>query len=55
MLRERLQPFINRDLEISSLLVSPDILLDIKRMTQLSKEQKDMSELVLNAKNIYIL
>ncbi len=56
MLRERLQPFINRDLEISSLLVSPDILLDIKRMTQLSKEQKDMSELVLNAKKyIYTL
>ncbi len=56
MLRERLQPFINRDLEISSLLVSPDILHDIKKMTQLSKEQSDISDLVANAKEyIHIL
>jgi len=42
MLREKLQPFIDRYNEINELLSSPDITGDIKRMTTLSKEQSDL-------------
>ena len=37
MLKNRLQPFINRHEEINNLLMAPDITNDIKRMTELSK------------------
>ena len=37
MLKDKLQPFINRHEEINNLLMSPDITSDIKRMTDLSK------------------
>lgn len=39
MLSDKLDPFINRYNEITELLSSPDIGNDIKRMTDLSKEQ----------------
>ena len=53
MFKEKLQPFINRDAEITKLLSAPDIASDISRMTELSKEQSDMSKLVEKAK-LYI-
>ena len=39
MLKNKLQPFLDRYSEISRLLSEPDIANDIKRMTELSKEQ----------------
>jgi peptide chain release factor 1 len=50
MLKEKLQPFIQRYEEINTLLSSPDIINDIKQMTTLSKEQSDLEELVQRAK-----
>ncbi|HSR73735.1 MAG TPA: peptide chain release factor 1 [Sulfurovum sp.] len=50
MFKEKLQPFINRYNELSELLSSPDIASDIKRMTDLSKEQSDLGPLVEKAK-----
>ncbi len=51
MFIEKLQPFIDRHNEISELLSSPDIASDINRMTELSKEQAGLNELVEKAKN----
>ncbi len=42
MLLEKLQPFIKRYNELSDLLASPDIACDIKKMTELSKEQSSI-------------
>jgi len=53
MFKEKLQPFIDRYNELSELLSSPDIGSDIKRMTELSKEQSDLAALVEKAK-LYI-
>jgi len=53
MFKEKLQPFIDRYNEISTLLSSPDIASDINRMTELSKEQSGLSQLVEKA-NLYI-
>lgn len=53
MFKEKLQPFIDRHNELNTLLSSPDIASDIKRMTELSKEQSGLSELVEKAK-LYI-
>ncbi|WP_353661517.1 peptide chain release factor 1 [Hydrogenimonas sp. SS33] len=50
MLREKLQPFIDRYNEITGLLSSPEITNDIKKMTELSKEQSDLEPLVEKAK-----
>lgn len=52
MLQNKLQPFITRYEEINTLLISPDITSDIKRMTELSKEQSNI-EPVVNATNEY--
>jgi len=49
-MKEKLQPFIDRFDEINELLSSPDIISDIKKMTALSKEQSDLSNLVEKAK-----
>ncbi|HQR74577.1 MAG TPA: peptide chain release factor 1 [Sulfurovum sp.] len=49
MFKDKLQPFIHRYNELSQLLSSPDIASDIKRMTDLSKEQSDLSALVEKA------
>ncbi len=50
MLKEKLQPFIDRYEEINSLLSSPDIAKDIKKMTELGKEQSKLSNLVDKAR-----
>jgi len=42
MLKDKLQPFLDRYDEISRLLSEPDIASDIKRMTDLSKEQSNI-------------
>ena len=52
MLQDKLQLFIDRYEEINELLVSPDILTDIKKMTELSKEQSSISKIV-DAANEY--
>jgi peptide chain release factor 1 len=49
MFKEKLQPFIDRYNEISELLSAPDIASDINRMTELSKEQSGLSDLVEKA------
>jgi peptide chain release factor 1 len=53
MFKEKLQPFIDRYNEINTLLSSPDIASDIKRMTDLGREQAKLSKLVEKA-NLYI-
>ena len=52
MLQNKLQLFIDKYDEINDLLVSPDILSDIKRMTELSREQSSISKIV-DAANEY--
>lgn len=42
MLKEKLQPFLDRYEELGKLLSSPDIANDIKKMTKLSKEQSNL-------------
>jgi len=49
MFKEKLQPFIDRYNEISQLLSAPDIASDIKKMTELGKEQSGLSVLVEKA------
>ena len=49
MLSDKLNPFINRYNELGNLLSSPDITSDIKRMTDLSKEQSSLSNIVEKA------
>ncbi len=53
MFKEKLQPFIDRYNELNTLLSSPDIASDINRMTELSKEQSGLKELVEKAE-LYI-
>jgi len=53
MFKEKLQPFIDRYNEINTLLSSPDIASDIKKMTDLGREQSKLSKLVEKA-NQYI-
>ncbi|QDF27792.1 peptide chain release factor 1 [Halarcobacter anaerophilus] len=50
MLQDKLQPFIDRYEEINNLLISPDITSDIKKMTELSKEQSNIEPIVTKAK-----
>lgn len=50
MLAAKLEPFIARYDEINTLLSSPDIANDIKKMTELSKEQSDIQPVVEKAK-----
>ncbi|CAM2973204.1 peptide chain release factor 1 [Helicobacter burdigaliensis] len=50
MLASKLQPFIDRYEEISKALISQDVLNDVKKMTELSKEQSNLEELVEKAK-----
>ena len=42
MLKEKLHPFLDRYNEISKLLSAPEIASDIKKMTDLSREQKSL-------------
>lgn len=55
MLADKLTPFIIRYNELSDLLSSPDITSDIKRMTNLSKEQSSLSPIVEKAKEYQAL
>jgi peptide chain release factor 1 len=50
MLSDKLTPFINRYDELSDLLSSPEITSDIKKMTELSKEQSSLLPIVEKAK-----
>jgi len=50
MLQDKLQLFIDRNEEINNLLVSPEVLNDVKKMTELSKEQSGLSKIVEAAK-----
>ncbi len=50
MLKEKLSPFIQRYEEINRLLSSPEITSDIKKMTELSKEQSEIEPIVQKAK-----
>lgn len=50
MLASKLDPFLKRFEELSSLLSSSDIISDISKMTALSKEQKNLEPIVLKAK-----
>lgn len=50
MIQDKLQTFINRYDEINNLLISPEITSDIKRMTELSKEQSSIEPIVNKAK-----
>ena len=50
MLKEKLQPFIKRYEEINKELSSPEIATDIKKMTDLSKEQANLEPIVQKAK-----
>ncbi len=50
MLSSKLAPFIQRFDEISSLLSSNEVISDIKRMTELSKEQSALEPIVLKAR-----
>ncbi len=50
MLKDKLLPFIERYEEINILLSSPDIASDIKKMTELSKEQSSIAPLVEKAR-----
>ncbi len=50
MFREKLQPFIDRYEEINALLSSPDIASDVQKMTEFSKEQASLSQLVEKAR-----
>jgi len=51
MLKDKLQPFIDRYNEITNELSTPDIASDIKKMTALSKEQSNLEPIVNEAKN----
>jgi peptide chain release factor 1 len=53
MLQDKLLPFIDRYEEINNLLISPEITSDIKKMTQLSKEQSNIEPMV-NAAKAYL-
>lgn len=50
MLVEKLKPIILRYEEITSLLSTQEIINDIKKLTQLSKEQSDIGEIAQKAK-----
>ncbi len=52
MQKEKLQPFIDRYNEITALLSTPDIASDIKKMTELSKEQSHLEPIYQKAKEI---
>lgn len=50
MLQDKLQPFIDRHEEINNLLISQEVMSDVKRMTDLSKEQSSIDPIVTKAK-----
>ena len=50
MLQSKLEPFLNRYDELTELLSAPDITSDIKKMTELSREQSNLLPIVEKAK-----
>ena len=50
MLQNKLQKFIDRFEEIATLLVKPDVIHDVKKITRLSKEQSSIKKIVDIAK-----
>ena len=50
MLQSKLQPFFDRYNELTELLSAPDISSDIKKMTELSKEQSSLLPIVEKAR-----
>ncbi len=50
MLTDKLQPFIDKYNEINTALSSPDITRDIKKMTRLSREARNLEPIVQKAK-----
>lgn len=50
MLKSKLQPFFDRYNELTELLSSPDITSDIKKMTDLSREQSNLLPIVEKAR-----
>lgn len=52
MLKSKLQPFIDRYNEITEQLSTPEIASDIKKMTELGKEQSNLEPIVQKAKEI---
>ena len=46
MLQQQLQSFIDRYNELTDLIVSPEVMSDIKRMTALAKEQSSIKKIV---------
>lgn len=53
MLADKLRPFIERYDEITKALVSPEVISDISKMTELSKEQSNLEELYNSAKEYF--
>ncbi len=53
MLKNKLQPFVERYEEINKLLSSPEITQDIEKMTALSKEQSEIEPIVEKAKEYF--
>lgn len=50
MLEQKLQPFLDRYDELTATLSDPDIANDVKKMTELSKEQSSLEEIKERAK-----
>ncbi len=53
MLKSKLQPFLDRYNEITNLLSSPEIVSDIKKMTDLSREQKALEPIKEKAEEYF--
>lgn len=53
MLADKLRPFIERYDEITKALISPEVIGDISKMTELSKEQSNLEELYNAAKEYF--
>ncbi len=53
MLKSKLQPFFDRYNEINELLSSPEIVSDIKKMTDLSREQKALEPIKEKAEEYF--
>ena len=53
MLREKLQPFLDRYNELTTFLSAPDVASDVKKMTELSKEQSNIEPVKQKAEQYF--
>ncbi|NLY03777.1 MAG: peptide chain release factor 1 [Campylobacter sp.] len=53
MLTNKLRPFVERYAQISKQLISPEVISDISKMTELSKEQSNLEEINNAAKEYF--